>query len=86
MTCTADARPEPSYKIFLKCQMVLVQSNKTYIIPEVSVCDVGHYKCVAENFLGNAFSDPVYLSLFGKFTVSIRYRYFVRHGLLICGN
>ena len=64
ITCTAEARPEPSYKIFLN-ETILVISDKTFIIPEVNSSHVGYYKCVAMNFLGNASSHPKYLSVEG---------------------
>ena len=72
LTCTTEARPEPSFKIFRDCDTALVKSDKTYIIPEVNVCHVGYYKCVAENILGNASSGLEYLSLGGKSKFSIR--------------
>ena len=62
ITCTAEARPEPSYKILLN-ETILVISGKTFIIPEVNSSHVGYYKCVAMNFLGNASSHPKYLSI-----------------------
>ena len=67
MNCTAEGRPEPSFKIFLNCGSALVKNDKTYTIPEVNICDVGYYKCLAENVLGNALSVPKFLSL-GKTT------------------
>ena len=63
--------------------MKLVQSDKTYFIPKVNVCDVGYYKCVAENVLGNASSVPEFISLVGKFTFQSGCKYFMRHPLLI---
>ena len=62
ITCTVEARPEPSFKVFLN-ETILVINDKTYTIPEVNRTHVGNYKCVAENVLGNASSDPEYLSL-----------------------
>ena len=62
--CAIRGRPEPSFKIFLNETLVI--SNKTYTIPEVNNSHVGNYRCFAENILGNASSDPEYLSLIGK--------------------
>ena len=64
MRCTADGRPEPSYEIFFN-KTILVKSNKTYTIPKVN-SHFGYYECVAKNMLGNASSNPVFLSLVGK--------------------
>ena len=75
IACTAEARPEPTFKIFFNCEK-LVQTDPTYIIPEVNRSHVGIYKCVAENILGNSSSDPELLldpDLFtGKITYPIR--------------
>ena len=67
ITCTAKARPEPSYKIFLN-ETTLVISDKTYTIPEVNSSHVGYYKCVAENVIEQRFSNPICLCLEGKIT------------------
>ena len=65
ITCTAEARPAPSFKIF-RNETVLVKTNKTYIIPEVNGSHVGNYTCVAENLLGKKSSKPKYISFEGK--------------------
>ena len=68
ITCTADARPAPSFKIFLN-ETMLVKSDKTYLIPKVNSTHVGNYTCVAANLLGNTSSPPEYLSLKGKIDI-----------------
>ena len=72
ITCTAEARPEPSYKIFLN-ETTLVRSAKMYTIPEVNNCHVGYYKCVAENVIEQRSSNPVCLCLEGKITLLNHY-------------
>ena len=62
ITCTAEARPEPTYKIFFNCDK-LVQTGSTYTIPEVNRSHVGVYKCVAENVLGQRSTVLKYFSL-----------------------
>ena len=62
ITCTAEARPEPTFKIFFNCDK-LVQSDQSYIIPEVNTSHVGVYKCVAENVLGQRSTASKYFSL-----------------------
>ena len=71
ITCTADARPEPSFKIFFNCDM-LIKSDKTCRIQEVNCSHVGLNKCVARNILGQRSSVPKCLSLIGKMTYSIQ--------------
>ena len=71
MTCTADARPEPSFKIYFN-ETIMVNNNKTYTILDVNSSHVGYYKCVAENILGNVSSDRVFLFLVGKKIFLIR--------------
>ena len=65
ITCTAEARPKPSFKIFLN-ETTLVISDETYAIPEVNNSRVGYYKCVAENVIGQRSSNPICLCLEGK--------------------
>ena len=67
ITCTAEARPEPSFKIFLN-ETTLVISDKTYTIPEVNNSHVGYYKCAAENVIEQRSSNPICLCLEGKIT------------------
>ena len=64
IACTAEARPEPSFKISFN-ETSLVKSDKTYTISEVNRRHVGNYTCVAKNILGQRSSDPVYLSFEG---------------------
>ena len=68
ITCTAEACPEPSFKIFLN-ETVLVISDKTYIIPEVNNSHVGNYTCVVMNVLGKASSVSEYLSFERKISL-----------------
>ena len=76
IACTAEARPEPSFKIFFNCDM-LVKSDKTCTMPEVNSSNVGLYKCVAENILGKRSSISIYLSL-GKIKDPVRVcKYFI---------
>ena len=65
LTCSAEAQPSASFKIFLN-ETELVSTNKTYTIPEVNVSHVGNYTCVAKNILGTNTSNSEYLSLQGK--------------------
>ena len=65
VTCTAEANPEPSFKIFFN-ETTLVKSDNTYTIPEVNNSHVGYYKCVAENILEQRSSSPICLCLEGK--------------------
>lgn len=69
MSCTADARPEPSFEIF-RNETEPVSNGETYIIKKVNKSHVGNYTCVAENDLGSMPSDPVYLRLEGKISNS----------------
>ena len=70
IACTAEAQPEPSFKIFLN-ETILVVSNKAYTIPEVNSSHVGFYKCSAKNILGNlSLMDAIYLPLTGKTNIS----------------
>ena len=62
ITCTAEARPKPSFKIFFNCDK-LVQTDQTYTIPEVNRSHVGVYKCVAVNILGQRSAASKYFSL-----------------------
>ena len=66
ITCTAEAHPEPSFKIFFNCEIMAVKIGKMYTIAEVNRSHVGVYKCVAENMLGQRSSVPIYLPLAGK--------------------
>ena len=76
IACTAEARPEPSFKIFFNCDM-LVKSDKTCTMPEVNSRNIGLYKCVAENILGKRYSISIYLSL-GKIKDPVRVcKYFI---------
>ena len=68
MTCSAEARPEPSYKILLN-ETILVKSDKTYTIPKVNSSHVGYYKCVANNMLGKVTSNSEYLRIEGKISL-----------------
>ena len=70
IACTAEARPEPSFKIFSNCDM-LVKSDNIGTIPEVNSSNIGLYKCVAENILGKRSSISIFLSL-GKIKDPIR--------------
>ena len=67
ITCTADARPEPSYEIILNGRYVteVLQTDPMYTIPKVNSSHVGNYTCVAVNILGNVSSDSHFLSLEG---------------------
>ena len=62
ITCTAEARPKPTFKIFFNCDK-LVQTGPTYTIPEMNSSYVGVYKCVAANMLGRRSAASKYLSL-----------------------
>ena len=62
MACTSEARPKPSYKIYLNGTK-MVKSGKTYTIPEVNSGHVGYYQCVAENVLEQRYSNPICLRL-----------------------
>ena len=66
MSCTAEARPDPSYEIFFSNETMLVASSKTYTIHKVNIGHVGNYTCVAKNILDSASSVPVFLSLEGR--------------------
>ena len=66
ITCTAEAHPKPSLKIFFNCGMMVARSVKTYTITEVNNSHVGVYQCVAENILGKRSSVPIFLTLNGK--------------------
>ena len=68
MTCSAEARPEPSYKIFFN-ETILVKSDKMYAIPNVKRYHVGYYKCVANNILGKVTSNSEYLRIEGKISL-----------------
>ena len=70
ITCNAEARPAPSFKIFLN-QTKLIRSDKTYNIPKVDTSHVGNYSCDAWNSLGNKTSNSEYLSLEGMISFSI---------------
>ena len=62
LTCTAEARPESTFKIFFNCDKS-VQTGPTYTIPEVNRSHVGVYKCIAENILGQISTASKYFSL-----------------------
>ena len=85
ITCTAEAQPGPSFKIFLN-GTTTVKNDTVYIIPEVNSSLVGFYKCVAKNMLGNAFSDAIYLSLTGKtkYPLQVLISYFVKMFFYFC--
>ena len=77
ITCTAEAHPEPSFKIFFNCEMMVARSNKMYTIAEVNSSRVGVYQCVAENILGQRSSVPIYLPLAGKLSHPRRHFIFI---------
>ena len=74
MSCTADARPEPSFKILHHDKWV--RNGTMYTIEKVNKSHVGNYTCVAENDLGSTPSDPAHLRLEGKISYNSTQNYF----------